>query len=410
MRSQAASSEAMLPLRSPHYPGGSSDLKGHMKNETTHTFYVARFRDSRAPGSRDARVRLTDRGVTIYLPGEPEPLVWPYGALASSEPLTDHAIDALLTYSYQPDAALFVADARFARRLAEHAPQLSMRARRWQAVRLWAWAALLAGLVVFSGWIAGLSPARAVARMLPDSAREALGEQVVASMTRNKPVCASPAGVAALDALTGKLSRAAGSDKRFKVVVVDWDLMNAFATPGEQIVLTRGLLEKSKSPDEVAGVLAHEMGHGLEMHPETGMVRSIGLAAGLELVLGGAGGALTNAGLLLAQLSYSRDAEREADEHALLILKESRISAAGLLQFFDRVTEMEEKEGGIGLDVLRSHPQTAERRERVIRAETYASEPALDAGSWNALQGICADMPSVAPQPPSRPFPGETDI
>jgi Zn-dependent protease with chaperone function len=380
-----------------------------MKAETPHTSYVARFSDGHTPGSRDVRVRLTDRGVTLELAGEAQPLVWPYGALAASEPLGDHAIDALLTYAYQPGAALFVADARFARHLAKLAPHLTARSRRWRAAQPWLWAAALAGLVLLGGWIAGLSPSRAIARMLPDTAREALGDQVVASMTRNKAVCSAPDGVAALDVLTGKLSKAAGGDRRFKVVVVDWDLMNAFATPGEKIVLTRGLIAKAKSPDEVAGVLAHEMGHGIEMHPETGLVRSIGLAAGLELVLGGAGGALTNVGLMLAQLSYSREAEREADEHALNLLRGASISPDGLLNFFDRVREMEEKQGGPGLDVLRSHPQTAERRERVARAQHYDSFPALDTGAWEALQGICAGAPSPAPAQRTHPLPGETD-
>jgi beta-barrel assembly-enhancing protease len=379
-------------------------------------FSVARFSRGPGAGSHDVRVRLTERGVAIEgLEGD-APLIWPYGALTIAEPLSAQSIDALLSYSYQPGAALFVPDKTFARALMEHAPQLTVRARRMRSARPWFWAAGGAGLVVAGIWLSGFSPANALARMLPDKAREMLGDQVVASMTNGRATCVAPAGTAALDALTAKLSAAAGTGQRFKVVVADWDVLNAFATPGERIVLTRGLIEKAQSPDEVAGVLAHEMGHGIELHPETGIVRGIGLAAATEIVLGGAGG-LANIGLLLTQMSYSRDAEREADGHALSILKGAQVSPDGLLSFFDRVAQMEENEGGAGgIGVLRSHPQTEERRAVVAAAERYAATPALDAAGWKALQSICTvteggeTVPSAPPSPrPSKPLPGETD-
>jgi Peptidase family M48 len=76
------------------------------------------------------------------------------------------------------------------------------------------------------------------------------------------------------------------------------------------IIVTRGLLEKVGSPEEVAGVPAHEIGHVLELHPETAIVRAVGLAA--ELILTGSSSRLANLGILLSQLSYNRAAEREA--------------------------------------------------------------------------------------------------
>jgi Zn-dependent protease with chaperone function len=378
--------------------------------------FVARFSAGPGAGSQDVRVRLTDRGVAIDRdPSSPDDtLIWPYGALAIGEPLSAHSIDALLTYSYQPGAALFVPDKMFARALMEHAPQLTVRARRMRSARPWIWAAGLGGVAVAAIWLAGLSPAKSIARMLPDSAREMLGDQAVASMTNGRATCVAPAGLAALDRLTAKLSAAAGPGQRFKVVVADWDMLNAFATPGERIVLTRGLIEKAQSPDEVAGVLAHEMGHGIELHPEAGIVRGIGLAAATELLLGGAGG-LANVGLLLTQMSYSRDAEREADRHALSILKSAQISPDGLLHFFDRVAEMEKAGGAGGIGVLRSHPQTEERRAVVAAAERAAASPALEARDWAALQSICTvreggeAAPSQPAPQPSKPLPGETD-
>jgi Zn-dependent protease with chaperone function len=350
----------------------------------------ARFSDGKSAAAVNVEVRLGATGVEIIAAGS-EAVIWPYDSLTAAEPIAAHAIDVLLSSSAQPGAALFVPEAAFARRLPERAPQLTARSIRWRHARPWVWAsggiAALAVLV----WAMDLSPANALARLLPDSARETLGKEVVRSMTAGKKVCSDGNGLAALDRLAARLA-GPGDQKKFKIVVVDWELMNAFAVPGEQIVLTRGLIAKADSPDEVAGVLAHEMGHGIEMHPETALVRAIGLSAAAELVLGGSGGTLANIGIVLAQLSYTRDAERNADRHALEILKRAGVSADGLAQFFNRVTKLEEGKSELSeIGILRSHPLTEERRAIVEIQPPYPSTPSLTARDWAALKAICSE-------------------
>ncbi|MCH9808923.1 MAG: M48 family metallopeptidase [Alphaproteobacteria bacterium] len=365
-----------------------------MHSDLYHKRFEARFSDGKTAGSHEVTAELTARGIAITTETGAAPLIWPYGALATSEPLSQHAIDALVTYSHQPGATLFVPGPRFARSLAELAPGLTTRAERWRTVTPWLWgtAALVALSVLV--WMANLSPARTIATMLPDSIRETMGRQVVRSMSNNRKVCNDPQGSTALKDLTAKLSQATASDTDFNVTVIDWGLVNAFATPGENIVLTRGLLESAQGPDEVAAVLAHEMGHGLEMHPETGLVRAMGLSAALELMMGGSGGTLGNAGLLLLQLSYSREAEREADDHALRILKEASISPKGFASFFERMHKKSGgHEGGLGSglgDMLSTHPQTDERLSKTLAQGHYPSKPSLSDAQWEALQAICA--------------------
>jgi predicted Zn-dependent protease len=194
--------------------------------------------------------------------------------------------------------------------------------------------------------------------------------------------------------LTDRVSKAASVSTPFRVRVYDWSLMNAFAVPGGQIVLTKGLIDKAETADEVAGVLAHEMGHGIELHPETGIIRSIGLAAAVEVMLGGSGGALANAGLVLAQLDYSRGAERQADQRALELLEGASIAPKGLADFFTRVMKMEEDDGSYAAKAgkigwLRSHPPAAERAEIIRHQHDYPSTPALDAQAWQDLKSIC---------------------
>lgn len=356
--------------------------------------FEGRYGDGQSADTATVDVRLTETGVEIIRRSPVEHLFWPYGGLTTSAPIGRHAIDVLVGYRYTPNATLFVSEGLFARTLAQRAPHLTTRATRWRDAAPWLLAAAAAVMIAGVIWLSGLSPARGIARLIPEDTRSALGTQVVSTMTRGRKVCEEAAGRASLDRLVARLSAAAQAPRRFKVVVVDWGLVNAFAAPGERIVLTRGLIEKALGADEVAGVLAHEMGHGLEMHPEAGIVRALGLAAATDLLLGGSGGTIANVGVLLAQLSYTREAEREADVHAIRILRESAVSPQGLAEFFARIDKDEQggkapRVGSGSLDLLRTHPQSAERARLVASQPRYSATPALSAPDWSALRGIC---------------------
>lgn len=370
--------------------------------------YFARLSDGKSAASRDASVRLDLSGLDITATDGTPPQRWPYVSLSSGEPIRRHSVDVLLSSSQAPGVSLFVPSPGFVAALAARAPQLTRRAERWRHARPWligAVAVLALGILINA---ADLAPTRTIANMLPESWRARLGDAAIASMVENRKRCSAPQGLAALDKLTSRLTAAAGTGQTFKVVVIDWDLFNAFAVPGDKIVLTKGLIAQAGGGDEVAGVLAHEMGHGIALHPETGIIRAIGLSAALELMMGGSGGTMANMGLLLAQLGYTRAAEREADEHALAVLRKAEISQAGLADFFRRVlkeegayaneapggakTETEKKKDGFkrALDMFSTHPPTAERADMIRMSPGYPATPALAPGEWAALQSICS--------------------
>jgi predicted Zn-dependent protease len=353
--------------------------------------YYCRFIAGRSSSPVDGEASLGLSGVEIDLgPGHPKRL-WHYEGLKTLEPVRPNAIDVLLSSPEEPGASLFVQGARFAADLTGHAPHLTARAARW---RNWRWGLLLAAIValaVAASFAAGWSPLKSFAAALPDSWRQRLGDTARETMTEGHKRCVDANGLAALAQLSERLSKAAPENVTFNVRVYDWPLMNAFAVPGGQIVLTKGLIDKAEGPDEVAGVLAHEMGHGIEMHPETGIIRSIGLAAAVEVMLGGGG--LANAGLVLAQLGYSRGAEHQADLDALQLLKGAGITPKGLGNFFTRITKIEaEDPSGAksgAFTWLRSHPPAAERAKLVRQQPDYPATPALDEQSWQELKSIC---------------------
>lgn len=386
-----------------------------MPSETT--AHYGRLSDGKTAASRDCQVRLDLTALAINSDDGAVRTRWPYDTLRAGEPIRPHSIDVLVSSSQAPGLTLFVPGAPFTAALAQRAPHLSATSQRWRHARPWIIAAAtivgLTALVHAAGW----TPTRTIARMLPESWRERLGDSALASMAEKRNRCSAPSGTAALDKLIGRLSTAAGPGQSFKVVVVDWDLLNAFAVPGNKILLTKELIEKADGPEEVAGVLAHEMGHGIALHPETGIIRAVGLAAALELMMGGSSGTLANMGLFLAQLGYTRSAEREADETALRLLRDSGISQQGLQGFFRRMLK---DEGGYdndtkpdesgqkdkaskrlsqALDMLSTHPPTRERVDMIRNSPTYAVTPALSPADWAALRGICsATEPLMEPE------------
>jgi Zn-dependent protease with chaperone function len=371
-----------------------------MHSDPASSFH-GRYSDGQTAQSVPADVRLTERGVEIGFPGAPQALVWSYAALGTSTPLTRKSVDALLTYRQMPGASLHVASPDFVSAVLAVAPQISSAAWGWRAARPWVLVAAGIVALVAGLWAADLSPARWVAGLLPDRTRIAVGEQVINSMVAGRKECTDAAGRAALDTLVSRLERASGTGTRFRVRVVDWGLLNAFAVPGEQIVLTRAIITQSRTPEEVAGVLAHEMGHGLELHPETAIVRIVGLTAVLELMTGG-GGTIANVGLGLTQLSYTRAAEREADSRGLALLERAEVSSSGLIAFFRRIGEIERKEAGAPTgewSIFRTHPQSEERAKAAAARPQWRSTPALSAAEWQALRNICGATKADEPKP-----------
>ncbi|MEZ5924823.1 MAG: M48 family metalloprotease [Hyphomicrobiaceae bacterium] len=365
------------------------------------TTFAARWSDGQTAGSYRALVRL-GHALEIAPEGVTEPVRWSPHRTMASVPLWPSSAEVLLRSLDHPGQTIYVEDPGFAAALLKVAPHLAAGSKRWRDIRPGLTVTAAVALVTGAVLALDLSPAAYVASLLPKDIRTIAGQQVLQVFTQGQGYCEAPEGNAALQTLTQKLKSASNTDAEFTVAVVNWELVNAFALPGEQIVVTRGLIEKAQSGDEVAGVVAHEMGHGIELHPEAGMVRAIGIAAAAELVFTGSSGTVGTLGTQMLELSYSRSAEREADEHALRILKEARISPKPLAEFFDRLAKEfdEPEDGSDAYELFSTHPPSPERSKLAAEAATYDSEPAMTSADWAALKAVCAGQPTVEDAPP----------
>ncbi len=240
-----------------------------------------------------------------------------------------------------------------------------------------------------------------LARILPPEGERALGdatfEQIrgVLDDTGLAPVrvCEAEAGRVALDAMLARLAPEVDSlPYPVRLSVLDHELLNAFTLPGGRIILFRGLIEAAESPDEVAAVLAHEIGHAVHRDPTRDALRTAGSIGVLGLLFGDfAGGSVV---LFLANslinAQYSQAAEARADEYAHALLKQAGLSPAALGTMFVRLREEYGDTSGF-VAHFASHPTLA---ARIAASEAAAdgvseTEPVLGARQWQALSGIC---------------------
>ena len=230
-----------------------------------------------------------------------------------------------------------------------------------------------------------------LASAMPERWRQALGDWSERNLVGPASECRSARAQSAIAALVSRFAEARPGLPPLAIKVYDISVMNAFALPGDRIVLTRGLLDKSGTPDEVAGVLAHEIGHAVNRHSEAQVIRAVGLQMLFSLLSSGQDSG-TFAGLA-AELRYSRDAEAAADDYALALLAAARIDPMGLKHFFELVLR-EEQEAGSSFwnwgSVLSTHPITEERIRKIAPLpDGIVPRPALEEEAWRDLKAIC---------------------
>ena len=230
-----------------------------------------------------------------------------------------------------------------------------------------------------------------LAPLVPESFERRLGdvaERQVKLLFGDK-VCSNPAGQQAFAKLVNALREPAGLDPSVQSAVLSTPIPNAFALPGGKVFLFDGLLAKAQNPDEIAGVLAHELGHLKHRDNMRGLIYNGGTSFLIGLLFGDITGssALIFASRTLVTASHSREAEGNADSFAINVMQRLGRSPKPMGELLFRVTG---KEGGGGLSILSGHPLTEDRLARMSREDQPAKgPPLLTPEEWQALKSIC---------------------
>ncbi len=252
----------------------------------------------------------------------------------------------------------------------------------WPAVGLSAVmaVALVAIVVSIPGW---------VAPHVPRSWENALGDTLVGDFGGR--LCETPASKAALTKLTNSLAQ---DTELREVAIANVPMVNAIALPGGRILIFDKLIQDARSPDELAGVLAHEIGHVRNRDTVTALVRQLGLSIVLGGVQGDVGGTLNT----VLAMSYSRGAETAADQFSIESLRKANVSPVPTARFFDGLSKMS---GGERMERaaswMASHPVSADREEAfkqsAVKGHQYAA--ALSPQEWAALRNACREDKDV---------------
>lgn len=232
-----------------------------------------------------------------------------------------------------------------------------------------AWVALVLCLV--GGWGAWKGVGVMLESFLdriPSSWEVSLGEATVTSIAPEDQRLTDPRLTKPVEEIGKRLLSGIQSPYPFHFHVVKDETVNAFALPGGQVVVHTGLLDAATGPEQVAGVLAHEIQHVLKRHGLKKIMNSIKWSLALSLLIGDVESiyelvASHAAGLL--ELGYDRESEREADSEGLKLLHRVGIDARGLPEFFKILKEKTGILGDDALAFLSTHPGHDERISRL---------------------------------------------
>jgi len=367
----------------------------------------ARYFDGQSAQPRNVMVSFGERSLVILGFNDTVIAHWPLASLRAIGARGDNA--AQLVPDSDSDERLVLTDWAMLKAIGRVCPDLYKRKVDGRHVgRAFLWSGL--ALCSLAAMVLVLVPALAaqLALMVPPEREQRLGDSVVEQLQallslggRDRPaLCETPAGSAALDALVARLSADAALPYPLRVGVIDHEMPNAVAVPGGRILVFRGLLDAASTPEEVAGVLAHEIGNVISRDPTREALRAAGTAGILGLLLGDVFGAsiVVVASDAMLNASFQRDAETKADESAYRLLAEAELPAKPFAGFFRKVRDKYGDAEGF-MKLVASHPGLEERAIRAAAADKIgdkAYQPALTDQEWVALRGICqGGLPTV---------------
>jgi Zn-dependent protease with chaperone function len=335
--------------------------------------------------------------------------VWPYDTIRRADgPAGLLRLSSVAALSL---ARLEIQDAATAEMLLSHAPTLkSSTSGVTPAWRIVAWSLAAVGSILAVVFFGIPLAAERLAPLVPARFEKRMGETVERQVRflLGGTTCTDVAGQAALNVLIDRLKQAGNIETELNAQVLSSGVPNALALPGGKVYLLNGLLQKAENADEIAGVLAHELGHVQHRDNMRKLIQTGGTSFMVGLLFGDimGGGAVIFVSRSLLDASYSREAELGADAFAIDVMQKLGRSARPMGEFLVRVTESAKpipksdtkpdtkpdakSAAAPGVNIFSSHPLTGDRLERMKQADRpYTGPELLTATQWRALKGIC---------------------
>jgi beta-barrel assembly-enhancing protease len=212
-----------------------------------------------------------------------------------------------------------------------------------------------------------------IASKVPISIEKKLGDTAFQSLTFGKKFYKDDKIISQLKPITDPLVEVSkSSGYTFEFHIIEDSTINAFAIPGGIIVIHSELIRRAESPEEIAGVLAHEISHVTQKHGLRQIINSIGIFVLVQTLFGDLTGLLAvftqNSGMLLTS-AFSREYEKEADAKGFHYLVYSNIDPEGMISFFNKIVDEEKKvisdETKEIISFFSTHPGTEQRIDNI---------------------------------------------
>lgn len=344
------------------------------------------FLDGETPNPIAVRISLLDTSLRIVDVGTQKSLVWDFASIdwEHSRPLNGQ-----LRLKHKDGDHWLVATAPAL------VAEIGAERKHWLKRHFWsarpdaklALQACLVTVVLFGSlWLGWPMLTKPVARMIPQGTRDNLAGAAQTMMSMND-VCYTPDGEAALQRLTQRLTVKRPDLRRIKIIAVESKMINALTLANDSILVTSAILRQAGSPDELAGVLAHEFGHVAHQHVLRGFIGQATIGVLLSLITGAHGTEIDYINRF-AGTAHTRAFEAEADQTGIALLRDAHISSQGLGTFFGRMAQMEGTSTRF-TKYFATHPPTAERELLMRQTEIEAATPAMDLRDWRAVKEMC---------------------
>lgn len=341
--------------------------------------------------SRRRQVALTLGDALEILEEGGTPVRWVYADIRRAD--SPAGVLRLASTSAPPLARLEIRDAALAAQVMARCTHLDAHQATGRGVaKIVGWSVAAAVSIVCVVLFGVPLAADRLAPLVPKPIERRIGDasEVQVKTIFGRSVCEDPAGKAAFTKLVNRLRDAADlDDDAMTAGVLPTSVPNAFALPGGKVFVLKGLLDKAENPDELAGILAHELGHLKHHDNMRGLIYNGGTSFLIGLLFGDVTGssAVIFASRSVVEASYSREAETGADTFAIDIMHALGRSPKPSAELMFRITG---KEGGSGFTILASHPLTEDRLARMTKEDRPPSGPPLLTDTeWQALKGIC---------------------
>lgn len=304
--------------------------------------------DGKSAQKQPVRIELTPYHITLKLPGR-SAVNWPYSDIRWAAETIPFHIEHQLNTPGEMLETLVVEDPNFYENCRRIAPDDFSRRTKKNSFN---WKVFIVGvliLLLFFYAAFKIVPHYFVDQLVdkvPVEWEEKLGDAVLSAFPVEKNP--DPKVIALLKDILRllKQSKVEETPYNLKIFILPTEEINALALPGGNIIVFEGLLKIANSPEELAGVLAHEAQHIFLKHSTRGIIRSLASGMLLALVLGDANAVMESTVSIAGQLDtlgFSRKMETEADIKGVELMLDAKINPQGMLSIYNKLLKEELK-------------------------------------------------------------------